>query len=303
MWTRQFGTAADDLISGVAVHSSGVYVAGYTSGTFPGAPGGSGADVYIARLAPDTGNPVWVRQFGVRGSMTDIAGVDVDSTGVYVAEMHSTGDVNVPQAHLRRYDFDGNVIGRARSPTPTGTFSPSVPSRCIPRACTLRGRFKRGSSASRSAAGTAQARTSWACCESTMSRGTSGGREKSREGLTGDKAPRSPEARGCACPTRECSSAEPVGPVRRATPGRDPVGHERVPDEVRAFLRSARRLREDVRLRRQRHLDAPVRQPPLRHRPRSRRRSATASTLSGIRPAGSTRARHSSASGTPSSRR
>ena len=77
MWTRQFGTAVDDLISGVAVHSSGVYVVGYTNGTFPGAPNGSGADVYIAKLAPETGNLVWVRQFGLRGTLTDIGGVDV----------------------------------------------------------------------------------------------------------------------------------------------------------------------------------------------------------------------------------
>ncbi|HWS87552.1 MAG TPA: hypothetical protein VN282_11350 [Pyrinomonadaceae bacterium] len=122
MWTRQFGTAADDLISGVAVHSSGVYVAGYTSGTFPGAPTGSGTDVFIAKLAPETGNPVWVRQFGVRGSPTDLGGVDVDSTGVYVAGLHSTGDVNVPQAHLRRYDFDGNVIWARQLPNANGYF-------------------------------------------------------------------------------------------------------------------------------------------------------------------------------------
>lgn len=122
MWTRQFGTAADDLISGVAVHSGGVYVAGYTSGTFPGAPGGSGTDVFIAKLAPETGNPVWVRQFGVRGSPADIGGVDVDSTGVYVAGLHSTGDVNVPQAHLRRYDFDGNVIWARQIPNANGYF-------------------------------------------------------------------------------------------------------------------------------------------------------------------------------------
>ena len=143
MWTRQFGTAADDLLSGVAVHSSGVYVVGYTNGTFPGAPGGNGADVYITKLAPDTGNIIWVRQFGVRGSLTDIAGVDVDSTGVYVAGLHSTGDVNVPQAHLRRYDFDGNVVWAREIPNTMATFSFSGLSRCIPPACTLRGKLRR----------------------------------------------------------------------------------------------------------------------------------------------------------------
>lgn len=122
MWTRQFGTAVDDLVSGVAVHSSGVYVVGYTNGTFPGAPSGSGADVYVAKLSPETGNLVWIRQFGVRGTLTDIGGVDVDSTGVYVAGMHATGDVNVPQAHLRRYDFDGNVVWARAIPNTNGYF-------------------------------------------------------------------------------------------------------------------------------------------------------------------------------------
>ena len=122
MWTRQFGTTTDDLVSGVAVHSSGVYVVGYTTGTFPGAPGGNGADVYIAKLAPDTGNTIWVRQFGVRGSSTDLAGVDVDSTGVYVAGLHATGDVNIPQAHLRHYDFNGNVVWERPIPNYNGYF-------------------------------------------------------------------------------------------------------------------------------------------------------------------------------------
>ncbi len=122
MWTRQFGTTADDLLSGVAVHSSGIYVVGYTNGAFPGAATGNGADVYITKLASDTGNVVWVRQFGVRGSLTDIGGVDVDSTGVYVAGMHATGDVNIPQAHLRRYDFDGNIVWARTIPNHNGFF-------------------------------------------------------------------------------------------------------------------------------------------------------------------------------------
>lgn len=110
MWTRQFGTSEDDIITGIVVHSSGVYIAGETGGTFPGGPSGSGTDIFIARLAPDTGNTVWVRQYGVRGSFSGLGGVDADSTGVYVAGFHSTGDVNVPGGRLRRYDFDGNVV-------------------------------------------------------------------------------------------------------------------------------------------------------------------------------------------------
>lgn len=110
MWTRQFGTAEDDIITGIVVHSSGVYIAGETGGTFPGGPGGSGVDIFVAKLAPDTGNTVWVRQYGVRGSFSGLGGIDADSTGVYVAGFHSSGDVNVPGGRLRRYDFNGNVV-------------------------------------------------------------------------------------------------------------------------------------------------------------------------------------------------
>jgi hypothetical protein len=122
MWTRQFGTVEDDIITGIVVHSSGVYIAGETGGTFPGGPSGSGVDIFIAKLAPDTGNTVWVRQYGVRGSFSGLGGVDADSTGVYVAGYHSTGDVNVPGARLRRYDLDGNVVWERQIPHANGSF-------------------------------------------------------------------------------------------------------------------------------------------------------------------------------------
>lgn len=122
MWTRQFGTAEDDIITGIVVHSSGVYIAGETGGTFPGGPSGSGADIFIAKLAPDTGNTVWVRQYGVRGSFSGLGGVDADSTGVYVAGFHSSGDANIPGGRLRRYDFDGNLVWERQIANANGSF-------------------------------------------------------------------------------------------------------------------------------------------------------------------------------------
>lgn len=111
LWTSQFGTAATEALAGIASHATGVYVAGYTTGTFPGEPGGSGVDVFVAKLDPETGGLLWVRQFGVRGQSIPatervIGGVDVDDTGVYVAGLVSPGLASL----LRRYDFDGSLL-------------------------------------------------------------------------------------------------------------------------------------------------------------------------------------------------
>ena len=122
IWTRQFGTAEEDIINGIMVHSSGVYITGETGGTFPGGPTGSGVDIFVAKLAPDTGNTVWVQQYGVRGSFSGLGGIDADSTGVYVAGFHSSGDSNVPGGRLRRYDFNGNVVWERQIANANGSF-------------------------------------------------------------------------------------------------------------------------------------------------------------------------------------
>lgn len=121
LWTHQFGTAGRDLVQQIAVHWSGVYLAGRTDGTFPGEPAGSGEDSYVAKLDPGTGGLIWVRQFGVRGLPVGIpSGVAVDDTGVYGLGQHWTGDVSVPPSLLRRYDFDGNVLWTRQIPTSNG---------------------------------------------------------------------------------------------------------------------------------------------------------------------------------------
>src|SRR5262249_29976009 len=50
LWTRQFGTAANDGAPGIAVGASGVYVAGVTFGTFPGQTSAGGSDAFVAKL-------------------------------------------------------------------------------------------------------------------------------------------------------------------------------------------------------------------------------------------------------------
>jgi len=81
-WTRQFGTYADDAAFGVAVDSSGIYVAGETYGTFPGQYQKGSWDAFV-RKCDMYGNALWTRQFG--SYIFDAAfGVAVDGSGVYV---------------------------------------------------------------------------------------------------------------------------------------------------------------------------------------------------------------------------
>lgn len=112
-WIRQFGTADGASALPVATHSTGVYVAGFTTGSFPTQFNSGGLDAYV-RKYDQSGNIVWTRQFGTSG--TDRAhALAVDGTGVYVAGI-TTGSLPTQassggsDAFVRRYDFAGNEV-------------------------------------------------------------------------------------------------------------------------------------------------------------------------------------------------
>jgi hypothetical protein len=84
IWTRQFGTSDNDEARGVSVDSSGVYVAGVTTGTFQGESSAGDADIFIRKYNSD-GDEIWTRQFGSSEFDFINNGVSVDSSGVYVA--------------------------------------------------------------------------------------------------------------------------------------------------------------------------------------------------------------------------
>ena len=89
-----------------------VYVAGWTSGAFPGATAGQGQDLYLAKLDAQTGAVVWIRQFGVRGQFLGVGGITVDDTGVYAASSVALGpSLDDPyNGLLRKYDLNGNLV-------------------------------------------------------------------------------------------------------------------------------------------------------------------------------------------------
>ena len=84
-WTRQFGSAGNDLAHGISNDAAGnVYVTGDTSGAIDGQASAGGIDLFVTKF--DTGGvKQWARQFGTVG--TDIAyAIASDAAGnVYAA--------------------------------------------------------------------------------------------------------------------------------------------------------------------------------------------------------------------------
>lgn len=91
IWTRQFGTAATDSASGVTAGDSGLYVAGFTTGTFPDQTNSGFEDVFVAKLV-DSG----------------VGAVDADGDGIPDSSDNCPA---VPNPNQR--DTDGDGVGDA----------------------------------------------------------------------------------------------------------------------------------------------------------------------------------------------
>jgi enterochelin esterase-like enzyme len=66
-WATQVGTTAADRGYGLAIDASGsIYAGGYTKGNLDGTNVGD-KDVFLLKLAPTGGAPLWIRQFGTTG--------------------------------------------------------------------------------------------------------------------------------------------------------------------------------------------------------------------------------------------
>jgi len=113
LWSRQFGTSGYDGFTKVAAHDGTQYVAGVTTGTFPGQTGHGGVDTFI-RSYDAEGNPGWTRQLGTAGGdfPMDVA---VDDTGVYVLGFTSAvfpGQVSAgsDDFYLARLTLEGSLL-------------------------------------------------------------------------------------------------------------------------------------------------------------------------------------------------
>ncbi len=113
LWTRQFGTVRGDYAHAVAVDGSGVYVVGFTGGTFLGQESAGNADAFLRKYDAD-GTEVWTRQFGT-DAYDEAAAVIADGSGVYAAG-HTQGvlsgetSAGAQDVFLRKYDADGTEV-------------------------------------------------------------------------------------------------------------------------------------------------------------------------------------------------
>ncbi len=128
-WTRQFGTAGYDIALAAAVDASGVYVAGYTAGTFPGQTSAGGFDAFLLKYNAN-GDIVWASQFGT--SSDDFAfSIATDGSGIYAAG-YTTGaflgqtSSGLSDAFLQKYDGTGTEVWTRQFGTPEDDFALSV---------------------------------------------------------------------------------------------------------------------------------------------------------------------------------
>jgi hypothetical protein len=130
VWTRQFGGGSNggERALGVAADSTGVYVVGYTTGTFPGQTHGvAGAlDVFVRKYDAN-GTELWTRQFSSNVGNEEARGVALDGTGVYVAGYtngalpgQTLGSTGVNDVFVRKYDRSGNELWTRQFGTASG---------------------------------------------------------------------------------------------------------------------------------------------------------------------------------------
>ena len=103
-WVTQFGTHRFDLGSNVVADASGVYVAGGTSGRFPGQEI-DGSDAFQARLTSG-GVLDWIVQFGGPGAQNGYANV-IGTDGIYVNGL--TQSDGKPDMFVALFQPDGTI--------------------------------------------------------------------------------------------------------------------------------------------------------------------------------------------------
>lgn len=133
LWTRQFGTSSSDQGVAVSVDATGVYVAGYTTGTLPGqthvSPTGS-QDAFV-RKYDAAGGELWTRQFGTSGASSNTGSIATDASGVYVlgatvGVFPGASSAGGQDAYLRKYDPDGTHLWTRQFGTSGTETGPSV---------------------------------------------------------------------------------------------------------------------------------------------------------------------------------
>ena len=113
LWIRQFGTSNHDWASALAPDGAGgVMITGVTAGSL-GGPNAGGNDVFVARY-DETGNQLWIRQFGT-SSRDEACALAPDGAGGAMVAGFTSGSLGganagAHDAFLARYDESGNQL-------------------------------------------------------------------------------------------------------------------------------------------------------------------------------------------------
>jgi hypothetical protein len=99
LWTRQFGTAGEDLSTSITIDGLGnIYISGYTNGNLAGDNAGS-ADAFVRRYDP-LGNVAWTQQVGSAGG-EESKGVAADGLGNVYISGWTDGNLGGPNAGVQ----------------------------------------------------------------------------------------------------------------------------------------------------------------------------------------------------------
>ena len=93
LWTKQFGTSADDAGLGVTTDATGnIYVTGWTMGNLDGNTNQGAYDIFLAKYDAN-GAKQWTKQFGT-GAIDESVGVAADASGSIYITGYTYGDLD-----------------------------------------------------------------------------------------------------------------------------------------------------------------------------------------------------------------
>ncbi|MBU1536795.1 SBBP repeat-containing protein [Myxococcota bacterium] len=115
LWTRQWGTADNDIGQSVVADSAGnIFVGGHTLGTFTGQTSEGSNDLFLTKLTAD-GSPLWSRQWGSpdADTMTKMAidtGDNLFIAGTTDGTITGEAVVGSGRAYLTKRTLDGSPL-------------------------------------------------------------------------------------------------------------------------------------------------------------------------------------------------
>jgi len=129
VWTRQFGTAADDYVNSITVAGDGIYAAGITFGSLEGYSNQGRADAFLVKF-DTTGNRLWEHQFGTAGSEFAWSVAcweeDIFVTGYTAGEFAGTSSANGYDVYVAGFDAGGNYMGTRQAGSASDDYAKGI---------------------------------------------------------------------------------------------------------------------------------------------------------------------------------